>query len=137
MKRFLIVLKQSRELVSYVFFGIMTTLINYCVYLPLFNLAHLSATMSNLVAWVVAVSFAYVTNKPWVFQSHDWSLKTVIPELGRFIGCRVGSGLVETLILFTTVDLLKWDGNWMKLAVNILVVIMNYIASKWLVFGKK
>lgn len=60
---------------SYLFFGILTTLVNYAVYLPCYNLFHLSASVSNIVAWVFAVVFAYLTNKPFVFRSHDWSAK--------------------------------------------------------------
>ena len=115
----------------------MTTLVNYCVYLPLYNFYHVSGTVSNVAAWVVSVAFAYLTNKPFVFRSHDWSLSTVLPELGKFVGCRLGSGAMETAIIFVTVDLLRWNGNWVKLVASVLVVIANYAASKWLVFRKK
>ena len=93
--------------------------------------------MSNAIAWVAAVAFAYVTNKPFVFKSHDWSVKTVIPELTKFVSCRVGSGLLETAIIFALVDWLGLNGNVIKLATSVLVVILNYIASKLLVFRKK
>jgi putative flippase GtrA len=122
---------------SYLFFGGLTTAVNYIVYLPCYNWLHLSASVSNVIAWVVAVAFAYVTNKPFVFKSHDWSGKTVWPELTKFVGCRVGSGALETAIIFVTVDVLAWDGNWMKLITSVLVVILNYFASKLLVFRKK
>ena len=115
----------------------LTTVVNYLVYLPLYNGAGLSATASNAVAWVVAVAFAFLTNKPFVFKSHDWSAKTVFPELGKFLGCRIGSGLMETGIIFLFVDLLRWDGNIMKLATSVLVIILNYVGSKLLVFKKK
>ena len=125
------------DILSYLFFGGLTTAVNYIVYLPCYNWLHLSASVSNVIAWVVAVAFAYVTNKPFVFQSHDWSGKTVWPELTKFVGCRVGSGALETAIIFVTVDVLAWDGNWMKLITSVLVVILNYFASKLLVFRKK
>lgn len=126
------------DVFSYLFFGVLTTAVNYMIYLPCYNALHLSAAISNCIAWVVAVVFAYLTNKPFVFQSHDWSLKTVLPELTKFVGCRIGSGLLETVILYVTVDCLAWGGNIMKLITSILVVILNYIASKLLVFtGKK
>jgi putative flippase GtrA len=86
---------------------------------------------------VVAVAFAYLTNKPFVFKSHDWSRQTVIPELTKFVGCRIGSGLLETVIIFVAVDLLHWNGNIWKLVTSVLVVILNYVASKLLVFRKK
>ena len=124
------------DILSYLFFGGLTTAVNYLVYLPCFNLLSLSAAVSNAIAWVVAVAFAYLTNKPFVFRSHDWSAKTVIPELTKFVTCRIGSGLLETGILFLCVDLLQFNGNVWKLITSVVVVILNYVASKLLVFKK-
>lgn len=124
------------DILSYLFFGGLTTLVNYVVYLPCYNWLHFSAAVSNAIAWVAAVIFAYLTNKPFVFRSREWSAKTVLPELTKFVGCRVGSGLLETAILFVCVDLLNWNGNIWKLVTSVLVVILNYVASKLLVFKK-
>lgn len=124
------------DILSYLFFGGLTTLVNFLVYFPLYNWLGCSGTLSNILAWAVSVAFAYLTNKPFVFKSHDWSAKTVVPELGKFVGCRIGSGALETLVIFITVDLLAWNGNLMKVLVSVIVVILNYIASKWLVFKK-
>ena len=125
------------DIVSYLFFGVCTTIVNYLIYIPCYNFWGMSATVSNMIAWVVAVAFAYLTNKPFVFKSFDWSAKTVIPELTKFIGCRIGSGAMETLILFLAVDLLGWNGNIWKLVTQVMVVVLNYIGSKLLVFRKK
>lgn len=124
------------DILSYLFFGALTTLVNYLVYFPLYNWLGISATLSNAIAWVFAVAFAYLTNKPFVFKSHDWSMATVLPELAKFVGCRIGSGVLETIILLICVDWLSWDGNLMKIVTSILVVIFNYIASKLIVFKK-
>lgn len=121
-------------ILAYLFFGVLTTAVNYLVYLPCYNLLGLSGAVSNVVAWIGAVAFAYLTNKPFVFRSQDWSAKTVIPELTRFVGSRVASGALETGIIFLTVDCLLWNGNVMKLTTSVLVVVLNYIASKFLVF---
>ena len=128
---------QYWELLIYLFFGVLTTVVNYLVYLPVYNLLGLSAALSNAISWVVAVAFAYVTNKPFVFKSQDWSAKTVIPELTKFVSCRVASGAAETVILLITVDILNWNGNVWKLITSVMVVILNYFASKLLVFRKK
>ncbi len=125
------------EVLTYLFFGVLTTVVNYLIYLPVYNLMGLSAALSNAVAWVVAVAFAYLTNKPFVFKSYDWSMKTVVPELTKFVSCRVASGIAETVILLVTVDLLHWNGNIWKLITSVLVVILNYIGSKLIVFRKK
>ena len=125
-----------RDVIVYLVFGVLTTAVNYIVYLPCYNVLGLSGSASNAIAWVGAVAFAYLTNKPFVFRSHDWSAKTVIPELTKFVGCRIGSGVLETAIIFFTVDLLGWNGNVMKLLTSVLVVVLNYIGSKLLVFKK-
>ena len=130
-------LEKYGGILTYLFFGALTTGVNYLVYLPCYNLLHWSAGVSNVLAWIVAVAFAFLTNKPFVFKSKDWSAKVVWPELTKFVGCRVGSGLLETAILLITVDLLHWNGNVWKLVTAILVIILNYIGSKLLVFKKK
>ena len=124
------------DLIMYLVFGVMTTAVNYLVYLPCYNLFGLSASVSNMISWVVSVAFAFLTNKPFVFRSNDWSWKTVAPELAKFVSCRVGSGVMETLILLVSVDILGWNGNIWKLVTNVLVVIVNYFGSKLLVFRK-
>lgn len=122
----------------YLVFGVLTTVVNYVVYIPCYNLLGLGGAASNVIAWAAAVAFAFLTNKPFVFKSHDWSAKVLLPELAKFLGCRIGSGLLETAIIFVTVDCLMWNGNWMKLLTNVMVVVLNYFGSKLLVFrGKK
>lgn len=125
------------DILSYLFFGGLTTVVNYLVYFPCYYWLGMSATVSNVIAWIVAVAFAYVTNKPFVFRSHDWRWRTVGPELTKFVGCRIGSGLLETAIIFLTVDMLSWNGIVWKIITSILVVLLNYVASKLLVFRKK
>ena len=121
----------------YLFFGALTTLVNFLVYFPLYNWVQWPAVMSNAVAWVAAVAFAFLTNKPFVFQSYDWSLHVLLPELSKFVTCRLVSGLLETAVIWLCVDILKWNGNLLKIIVSILVVILNYIFSKWIVFTRK
>lgn len=135
--RIKVLLAKYNDLIIYLIFGVLTTLVNYIVYLPCHNMLGISASVSNMIAWAAAVAFAFVTNKPFVFRSHDWSAKTVLPELVKFVGTRVGSGALETLILFVTVDLLHWDGNLWKIITSVLVVVLNYVGSKLLVFRKK
>ncbi len=129
-------LHRRYDLIMYLAFGVMTTAVNYIVYLPCYNLLHLSSAVSNMIAWVAAVAFAFVTNKPFVFHSHDWSTKTVIPELTKFVGTRLGSGSLETVVLLIFADLLHMNGNLLKLLTSVLVVVLNYIGSKLLVFRR-
>lgn len=125
------------DVLSYLFFGVLTTVVNYLIYLPVYNFCGLPAALSNMIAWVGAVIFAFLTNKPFVFHSHDWSAKTVVPELTKFVSCRIASGVLETVILFLAVDCMNWNGNIWKLVTQVLVIIINYVGSKLLVFRKK
>lgn len=129
--------RKHLDLIIYLVFGVLTTVVNYIVYLPCYNILYLSSSVSNVIAWAFAVAFAYLTNKPFVFRSHDWSASTVIPELIKFVGTRLGSGAMETVILFVAVDTMGLNGNVWKLVTSVLVVILNYIGSKLLVFRKK
>ena len=124
-----------RSTVIYLVFGVLTTVVDYAVYLPLYNLVGLPASVCNGIAWAVAVAFAYVTNKLFVFESKSWD-KGVFGELMRFVGSRVFSGAVETAILLLTVDILGWDGNIMKLLVAVYCIVSNYVLSKFFVFKK-
>ena len=125
------------DILTYLVFGVLTTVVNYAVYLPVYNFCGISAAVSNMIAWVVAVAFAFLTNKPFVFHSHDWSAQTVLPELTKFVSCRIASGALETVILFLSVDCMNWNGNIWKLVTQVLVIIINYVGSKLLVFRRK
>jgi len=125
------------DILSYLFFGVLTTAVSFLVFQPLHYSLHFSATLSHAISWVAAVAFAFLTNKPFVFKSYDWSAKTVWPELRNFIGCRIGSGVLEAVIIGITVDVLCWDGMLMKILTSVIVVIVNYVGSKLLVFRKK
>lgn len=134
--KLLTILRRYESVLSYLLFGVLTTVVNFLVYYPLTNFLDLNATVSNMIAWAVSVAFAFLTNKPFVFKSHDWSAAVVFPELGKFLGTRVGSGFLETALIFILVDCLSLDGNLIKVAVSVLVVVINYVGSKLLVFRK-
>ena len=124
------------DVIAYLVFGVLTTVVYYLVYMPLHYWLGISATVSTVIAWVISVTFAFLTNKPFVFRSHDLSKKTLLPEIRNFVVCRVGSGLLDMGLTFVTVDLLKWENIFVKLGISVLVVILNYVGSKLLVFKK-
>ena len=126
--------EKHREIILYLVFGVLTTLVNWIVFFPLYNFTFLSAygTLCNAIAWVISVAFAFLTNKPIVFESRDWSGKVVIPELTKFVGCRIFSFVVESLFILVTIDILRWNGNLMKILISVIVVLINYIGSKLL-----
>ena len=128
---------RSRELIAYLLFGFLTTVVNYLVYYPCYNLLNLGAGSSNVIAWLVSVCVAFVTNKAFVFKSDEWSGVTVWKEALSFVGGRAASGVIETAALVILVDNLGWNGNLMKVLLSVIVLICNYVISKWLVFRKK
>lgn len=130
-------LKKYRSQIVYLVFGALTTLVSFLVFYPCYYFTQ-EAAVSNAISWVVSVTFAYLTNKPFVFQSHDWSWKVVGPEAVKFAATRVASGALETGMLYLAADVLAWNGNWCKIFTSVLVVIINYVGSKLVVFrGRK
>lgn len=125
-----------RSIITYLIFGVLTTVVNYLVYYPLYNFTEFSATVSNGISWLAAVIFAYFTNKLFVFESKRWDREVVIPEFAKFIGGRLASGVAETAVLFVFVDLLDFNGNVWKIITSVLVVILNFVFSKYIVFKK-
>ena len=134
MNSFCSFIKKHREIVGYLVFGALTTVVSFAVYFSVYHYLSLSAGWSNVISWVCAVLFAFVTNKPFVFHSYDWSCSVVLPELGKFVGSRLLSGFLETAILAVTVDMLQLPNLWMKLLASVIVVILNYVFSKLIVF---
>ena len=137
MKTILSLLEKYRDIIAYLFFGAVTTVINLAAYYLCYEVCLMANTPSVIIAWVLAVVGAFLTNKPFVFRSHDWSPKVLLPEAGSFFGCRIGTGVLELVLMYLTVDLMHLPGMLMKLLVNVIVIILNYVGSKLLVFRKK
>jgi len=128
--------EKYKDIILYLVFGVLTTIVSFAIYYLLVEYAGVSALLSNAISWVGAVAFAFLTNKPFVFRSFDWSAGVVLPELGKFVGGRVGSGVFESAYVFVTVDLLHWNSMIMKAIASVVVVIINYVVSKIFVFKK-
>ncbi len=152
----------TKEIVSYVFFGVLTTIVNLAVFYltkklfaaigwnGFFNtivpedskIVELFSGGSeyldaNLIAWVAGVIFAFVTNKLFVFESRSWKPSVAGKEFTSFVGARVFSLVVEMLGMFVMVTLLTWNELVAKLIVGVIVIIMNYVFSKLFIFRKK
>ena len=132
----------NTELVSYLFAGVATTLVNYFVYYIatrpfgfLFPEAMLTM-IGTVIAWVIAVVFGYVVNKVFVFHTHCSSNAELVREFISFVTMRLVSFGMELVLMFVTVDLLHMNDLAMKLVINILVIIANYVFSKLFIFKK-
>ena len=124
-------------IILYGIFGVLTTVINIGVYGVLYSGLGVSNVISNVIAWVISVLFAFITNKLWVFESKSFNFKSFVKELGSFTVCRVATGVLDLVIMFVGVDLLKGPAIILKIASNIIVIILNYVMSKIFVFKKK
>ena len=141
----------NKETVTYVIFGVLTTLVNLVVFKGfdvLFKGKYYLFT--NTIAWIAAVAFAYVTNKLFVFESKSWKFDVIKKEIPSFLGARIASYFVEQAGLWFFVEILSFDKKVFdfiivklsgkitaKLIIGVIVVIINYVLSKFLIFTKK
>lgn len=136
-------IKEKQEIIMYLVFGVATTGVNWAVYSLLVKASGVDLTISNLIAWIASVLFAYVTNKIWVFNSHTHSIKEIAKELTSFVGCRAISGVVEIFGLPLLVSLglnqtlFGIKGLYAKLILSVFVIIANYVFSKLFIFKEK
>ena len=124
---------KATETILYLIFGVLTTVINTAAYTLLYPVA--GNIGANIIAWVAAVAFAFITNKKWVFASNHWDRKTILKEAAGFISCRIMTGLLDMGIMFVGVSLCGQNPVWMKIISNVVVIVLNYVGSKWVVFS--
>ena len=129
--------EKYKSLVLYAVFGGLTTLVNMGAYWLCFNAIGIPNVPATIIAWLLAVCFAFITNKLWVFDSKSFDKKTLWHEIPTFFGARIATGLLDVLIMYVAVDVLKWDSMVWKLISNVIVIVLNYIASKLVIFKKK
>lgn len=148
-------IRKYQEIILYLFWGGLTTVVNWGSYslctllLSGYNGLHFSVAgmkfsgtiiIANLISWVCAVLFAFVTNKLWVFNSKSWDAKIAFPEFVKFVSTRLITGGMEMVAVPLVValglnqPLLGIDGGVAKVIVSIIVVLLNYISSKLFIF---
>ena len=124
-----------KEILFYLFFGGCTTLVNIITFMILINM-DVNLYLSNLLAWIISVLFAFITNKLFVFNSRGKSFIHNLYELFMFFLCRVFSLFVDMGIIYLMIDLLNLNSLFSKITSNIVVIIINYFFSKILIFKK-
>ena len=133
MKQLLI---KHKAIILYVLFGGLTTLTNILSYLLLAHALNFGVMPSTVVAFVISLLFAYHTNRKLVFESKAKGKET-LAELIKFFLCRFATGIFDFLCMFVLVDLLQFNDVIIKILSNIIVIILNFVASKLLIFTKK
>lgn len=140
-----------KEIIMYLIMGGATTVVNWVVYAIATFLIHtgkqvhgfdMDLLISNIIAWILAVLFAYITNKLFVFESYSWTPSFVIKEFALFVSARLLTGIIEILGVPLLVGLglnqtiLGIEGMLSKIVVSVVVIILNYVFSKLFIFKK-
>ncbi|MBR3246062.1 MAG: GtrA family protein [Parasporobacterium sp.] len=126
-----------KEIILYLVFGGVTTAVNYGVYVLLSHVLNMGVVPSNIIAWIFAVAVAFISNKILVFESKSKEIRTVLREIIEFVLARLSTLVIETILLWIFVDQLHVNDLIMKIITNVIVVILNYIFSKFIIFKKK
>lgn len=140
----------------YIVFGVLTTVVSWGTYTLFVNIAGLPVFWSNMLSWVCAIVFAFVTNKLWVFESKSWDIKVLLKEIITFVASRGVTGVVEIVAvpllvktsfdelfynifehLGVTIKVLFTDGIYSKIVISFIIVVLNYVFSKLIVFKRK
>lgn len=124
-------INKYKEVISYLFFGVCTTVINFIAFY--FFEKFITHEIANIFAWAISVTFAFITNKLFVFKTKGFSMK----EVSGFLGARVLSLVIDEGLLILAVNVLLMNAMISKIVINFLVIAINYILSKFLIFKKK
>ena len=129
----------TKEVIMYLIFGVLTTVVSLIVYYALiFTILNpenaIQLQIANIISWIAGVAFAYVTNRKFVFESKE---KNKLKELSKFVSSRLVTLFLDMFIMFIGVTCLKGNDKIVKLISQVLVIIENYVFSKLFVFKKK
>ncbi len=132
--------KKYEEIISYLFFGVLTTVVSFGTYIFFANIlfpqkTDLDIQIANILSWICAVAFAYITNRIWVFKSKTKG-KMQIKEIFNFVSARIASLLVDMAMMYIMYSLMHINDTIAKIIVQFVVVAMNYILSKLIIFKK-
>lgn len=131
--------RRYKEVINYLIFGVLTTIISLVVYYGLvFILLDASRAIelqiANIISWIAGVIFAYVTNRKFVFDSKN---KDIIKEVSSFFGARIITLIMDMVIMMVGVTLLKGNDKVWKLISQVIVIVSNYLFSKIFVFKRR
>ena len=128
--------KKQSELISYAIFGVATTVVSMVVYGVCNSAFEMHYLISNIISWVIAVAFAYITNKMFVFKTRGMGFAQLKREITLFVSARLASLGIEELGLFILIGLIGWGEILAKLVMQVVVIVLNYIFSKLVIFKK-
>lgn len=145
-----------KEIITYIIFGVLTTVVSWGSYTIFVEMLSMKVFVGNLLSWVCAIVFAYITNKLWVFESKSWKPNIIGKEIVTFVASRGVTGVIEIVCvpllaktgfdnLFYNIlekmniamNILFTDGIYSKIFLSVVVVILNYFFSKFIIFKNK
>lgn len=126
--------EKYKDLIPYGIFGVLTTIVNIGGYWVFAHPLKLPVMVSTIVAWILAVLFAYVTNRKWVFHSEVDNAKDLLKEMISFFTARLATGVIDWVSMLSFVDMMHMNDMAVKSIANIVVIILNYTLSKYLIF---
>lgn len=129
--------KKYKEVLMYLFFGGIAFFLNIGLFALFNGSLGMNELIANVFCWIICVTFQYITNKTWVFEGRTDSFKALIIQIASFFGGRLFTLLVEEVILAVFITWLSFNSMAVKLAAQVVVIILNYVISKLLVFRKK
>ena len=125
----------NRETIAYIIAGVLTTIVNFISYESLYRLGFKNLT-ANAIAWVIAVTFAYIVNKKQVFLSKSNSINDEARKVSKFFGARLITLVVEQVGMYIFIDILGFYRLLVKAVIAVIVIILNYLFSKIFIFNK-
>ncbi len=139
MKKIKELIIKYKEIIIYLIFGGLTTLLSLVVFWLLTDVLPIaeSTLPANIISNAAGIIFAYCTNRKWVFESKEKGFVPIMKELGKFVGGRVFTVLFDLAFVYVAVDVLNGNDMIFKLISTVVVVILNYVISKFIVFAKK
>lgn len=127
--------QKYKQIINYLIAGVLTTIISILSYELFKNVFHIHYLISNVLSWIVAVIFAYYINRIFVFNSKTKN-KEKLKEFINFIACRIATLVIETIVMYLMVDIIKLNSDIAKIIAQFITIVLNYIFSKFLTFKK-
>lgn len=130
-----VLFRKYQSMIAYIFFGGITTIINIGIF-AILDYWNWNYQVANVIAWFLSVLVAYLTNKVWVFSSHYTTIKAFIVEFVKFYFFRILTLVIDIIIMYVGISMLNWNSILVKVIDNVIVIIVNYVFSKWYIFKK-
>lgn len=126
----------KKEILNYLIMGILTTLLNLIVYILLTKVGNIDFKIATTIAWFISVVFAFITNKSYVFKSSYENYSKVIKEIGLFFSARILSYFIDIISMIVLVNYIMISDTIAKLIANVIVIVLNYFLSKFIIFRR-